>query len=131
MIGYVTLGTNDRERSAKFYDAVCGELGVGRMMEFDEFIAWGKPGGGAGIGLTKPFDGNEATVGNGVMVALEAKDRDQVKRLYDIALANGGTDEGEPGPRGEPDENGMLFYAAYFRDPDGNKLNVFLMDKVA
>ena len=131
MIGYVTLGTNDRERSAKFYDAVCGELGVDRMMEFDEFIAWGKPGGGAGIGLTKPFDGNEATVGNGVMVALEAKDRDQVKRLYDIALANGGTDEGEPGPRGEPDENGMLFYAAYFRDPDGNKLNVFLMDKVA
>ncbi|MBX7491956.1 VOC family protein [Qipengyuania sp. 1NDW9] len=131
MIGYVTLGTNDRERSAKFYDAVCGELGVGRMMEFDEFIAWGKPGGGAGIGLTKPFDGNEATVGNGVMVALEAKDRDQVKRLYDIALANGGTDEGEPGPRGEPDENGMLFYAAYFRDPDGNKLNAFLMDKVA
>ncbi|MBY6127606.1 VOC family protein [Qipengyuania aquimaris] len=131
MIGYVTLGTNDRERSARFYDAVCGELGVGRMMEFDEFIAWGKPGGGAGIGLTKPFDGNEATVGNGVMVALEAKDRDQVKRLYDIALANGGTDEGEPGPRGEPDENGMLFYAAYFRDPDGNKLNAFLMDKVA
>ncbi len=131
MIGYVTLGTNNREASARFYDAVCGELGVGRMMEFDEFIAWGKPGGGAGIGLTKPFDGNVATVGNGVMVAFEAKDRDQVQRLYDIALANGGTDEGAPGPRGEPDENGLLFYAAYFRDPDGNKLNAFLMDKVA
>ena len=131
MIGYVTLGTNDRERSAKFYDAVCGELGVGRMMEFDEFIAWGKPDGGAGIGLTKPFDGNAATVGNGVMVAFEAKDREQVQRLYDIALANGGSDEGAPGPRGEPDANGVLFYAAYFRDPDGNKLNAFLMEKVA
>ena len=124
MIGYVTLGTNDRARGAKFYDALCGELGVGRMMEDDQFIAWGKPGGGAGIGLTRPFDGNTATVGNGVMVALEAEDRDQVQRLYDIALANGGTDEGAPGPRG----NG--FYAAYFRDPDGNKLNAFLMEAI-
>ena len=122
MIGYVTLGTNDRARGAKFYDALCGELGVGRMMEDDQFIAWGKPGGGAGIGLTRPFDGNTATVGNGVMVALEAEDRDQVQRLYDIALANGGTDEGAPGPRGDG------FYAAYFRDPDGNKLNAFLME---
>lgn len=131
MIGYVTLGTNDLPRAAAFYDLVCGELGHGRMMEFDSFIAWGAWDGGAGIGLTKPFDGNAASVGNGVMVALQAKDRDQVQRLYDIALANGGTDEGAPGPRGEPDENGMLFYAAYFRDPDGNKLNAFLMDKVS
>ncbi|MET0180240.1 MAG: VOC family protein [Novosphingobium sp.] len=125
MIGYVTLGTNDRERSARFYDAVCGELGVGRMMDEETFIAWGKEGGGAGIGLTKPFDGNAATVGNGVMVALEARDRDQVQRLYDIALANGGTDEGPPGLRFEG------FYAAYFRDPDGNKLNAHVMGPAA
>lgn len=131
MIGYVTLGTNDLARAAKFYDLITGELGIGRMMEFDTFIAWGEPGGGAGIGLTKPFDGNPATVGNGVMVAFEAKDRDQVQRIYDIALANGGSDEGAPGPRGEPDANGMVFYAGYFRDPDGNKLNAFLMDKVS
>ncbi len=121
MIGYVTLGTNDLPKAATFYDAIAGELGVGRMMEFDNFIAWGKPGGGAGIGLTKPFDGNAASVGNGVMVALEAKDPAQVQRLYDIALANGGTCEGPPGPRGD------TFYAGYFRDPDGNKLNAFLM----
>ena len=121
MIGYVTLGTNDRTRGAKFYDALCGELGVGRMMENEQFIAWGAPGGGAGIGLTAPFDGNAATVGNGVMVALEAKDQAQVDRLYEIALANGGTDEGAPGDRGEG------FYAGYFRDPDGNKLNAFVM----
>ena len=106
MIGYVTLGTNDREKSSKFYDALCGELGVGRMMENEQFIAWGKPGGGAGVGLTKPFDGNAATVGNGVMVAFEA---------------NGGSDEGAPGDRGGG------FYAGYFRDPDGNKLNAFVM----
>jgi catechol 2,3-dioxygenase-like lactoylglutathione lyase family enzyme len=121
MIGYVTLGTNDREKSSKFYDALCGELGVGRMMENEQFIAWGKPGGGAGIGITRPFDGNAASVGNGVMVALEASDEAQVQRLYDIALANAGTCEGPPGPRGEG------FYAGYFRDPDGNKLNAFTM----
>lgn len=121
MIGYVTLGTNDRERGARFYDAICGELGAGRMMENEQFIAWGKPDGSAGIGLTAPFDGNPATVGNGVMVALEAADEAQVQRLHAIALENGGTCEGPPGPRGEG------FYAAYFRDPDGNKLNAFLM----
>ena len=120
MIGYVTLGTNDLQRAAKFYDAIAAELETPRMMEFDTFIAWGKPGG-AGIGLTKPYDGNTATIGNGVMVALEAKDEAQVQRLYDIALANDGSCEGPPGPRGEG------FYAGYFRDSDGNKLNAFLM----
>lgn len=131
MLGYVTLGTNNLQRGAPFYDALAAELGVGRMMEFDSFIAWGKPDGGAGIGLTKPFDGNAATVGNGVMVALEAKDPEQVARLYEIALTNGGSDEGAPGPRGEPDENGMTFYAAYFRDLDGNKLNAFCLERSA
>lgn len=122
MIGYVTLGTNDLSRAAVFYDAVCGELGVGRMMEFDGFIAWGAPGGGCGIGLTRPADGGAASVGNGVMVALEAKDRDQIERVYATALAHGGTCEGPPGPRGDGG-----FFAAYFRDLDGNKLNAFIM----
>ncbi|SFF73480.1 Predicted lactoylglutathione lyase [Novosphingobium sp. CF614] len=119
MIGYVTLGTNDLERGVKFYDAIAAELGVGRMMEFDSFVAWGELGGAPGIALTKPFDGNAATVGNGVMVALEARDEEQVKRLHALALAHGGTCEGLPGPRGDD------FYAAYFRDLDGNKLNAF------
>ncbi|MEP2236167.1 MAG: VOC family protein [Alteripontixanthobacter sp.] len=130
MIGYVTLGTNDLPRAAKFYDAIAAEMGVGRMMDFETFIAWGEMGGGAGIAATKPFDGQEASTGNGTMVAFEAKSREQVNRLHEIALAHGGSDEGAPGPRGEPDENGMVFYAGYFRDPDGNKLNAFLMDKV-
>ncbi|MFO1240501.1 MAG: VOC family protein [Sphingomonadaceae bacterium] len=125
MIGYVTLGTDELPRAARFYDAIAAEMGTGRMMDFETFIAWGTPGGGAGICLTKPFDGKPATVGNGVMVALEAKDKDQVQRLYDIALAHGGTDEGAPGPRGEG------FYAGYFRDPDGNKLNAFVMGPAA
>ena len=73
MIGYVTVGTNDLARGARFYDAIAKELGVGRMMETERFIAWGTPGGGAGIGLALPFDGKPATAGNGVMVALEAE----------------------------------------------------------
>ena len=120
MIGYVTLGTNNLKRASEFYDAICGELGVTRMMESDTVIAWGKPGG-AGIGLTRPFDGNTATVGNGVMVALECKDRAQVDRLYNLARSMGAADEGPPGQRMEG------FYAGYFRDPDGNKLNAFIM----
>lgn len=123
MIGYVTLGTNDIARGAIFYDALAAELGTGRMYEWEGAIAWGTPGGAAGIGLMRPFNGEAATVGNGVMVALEAKDHAHVDRLHAVALANGGTCEGPPGPRGE--EGG--FYGAYFRDPDGNKLNAYVM----
>jgi catechol 2,3-dioxygenase-like lactoylglutathione lyase family enzyme len=117
MIGYVTLGTNDLPRAAKFYDAI----GIKRMMDFDTFIAWGEPGGGAGVALTKPFDGKPANVGNGTMVAFECKDRAQVDRVHALAMSLGAQDEGAPGPRGEG------FYAGYFRDPDGNKLNAFIM----
>ena len=122
MIGYVTLGTNDLSKAAMFYDRIASEMGIGRFMESDTFIAWGAPGGGAGLGLTKPFDGNAMSVGNGVMVALAAKDKAQVDRIYKLALSLGATDEGPPGPRGDGG-----FYAAYFRDPEGNKLNAFVM----
>lgn len=122
MIAYVTLGTNDLAKAAKFYDAIAAEMGVGRFMENEQFIAWGAPGGAPGIGLTKPYDGRPATVGNGVMVALAAKDRAQVDRIHQIAMDLGAKDEGAPGPRGDGG-----FYAAYFRDPDGNKLNAFFM----
>jgi catechol 2,3-dioxygenase-like lactoylglutathione lyase family enzyme len=121
MIGYVTLGTNDLARGAVFYDAIAQEMGVSRMGGTDQFIAWGIPGGAAGVGLAKPFDGQPATVGNGVMVALEAKDRAQVDRIHALALSLGATCEGPPGERWEG------FYAAYFRDLDGNKLNAYVM----
>lgn len=121
MIGYVTLGTNDLEKSAPFYDAIAAAMGVGRMFEWPGAIAWGVAGGAPGVALMKPHDGNAATVGNGVMVALEAADRAMVERVHAVALAHGGTCEGPPGPRSES------FYAAYFRDLDGNKLNAFVM----
>jgi catechol 2,3-dioxygenase-like lactoylglutathione lyase family enzyme len=125
MIGYVTVGTNDLVKAAAFYDALAAEMGVGRMMDYGTFIAWGTPGGGCGIAATAPHDGQPATVGNGVMAAFEAKDKAQVDTLYAIALAHGGSDEGAPGPRGEG------FYAGYFRDPDGNKLNAYVMGPAA
>jgi predicted lactoylglutathione lyase len=122
MIGYVTLGTNDLKKAAAFYDKIAAEMGIGRFIDSDDFIAWGSPDSGAGLGLTKPFDGKPMSIGNGVMVALAAEDKAQVDHIYKLALSLGATDEGAPGPRGDSG-----FYAAYFRDPDGNKLNAFVM----
>ena len=121
MIGYVTIGTNDLPRAAKFYDALLGEVGAKRMMENEQFIAWSVRQDAPGLGVTKPFDKKPATVGNGVMVALEAANATQVDVLHRKAMELGATDEGPPGPRGGG------FYAGYFRDLDGNKLNFFFM----
>ncbi|HUR41871.1 MAG TPA: VOC family protein [Verrucomicrobiae bacterium] len=121
MIGYVTLGTNDLDRSARFYDELLAVIGGKRIMEFDGFIVWSTAPGAPGLALTKPFDGKAATVGNGVMVALAPGSKQKVDALHKKALELGARDEGAPGPRGD------TFYAAYFRDPDGNKLNGFHM----
>ena len=122
MLAYATVGTNDLPRAAAFYDAVLAEIGGQRFMEEpDYFIAWGTGEQGAGLGVTIPFDRKPATVGNGCMVALQASSRDAVDRVYRKALALGGSDEGAPGQRSEG------FYAAYFRDLDGNKINCCYM----
>jgi catechol 2,3-dioxygenase-like lactoylglutathione lyase family enzyme len=121
MIGYVTLGTNDLPRAAAFYDALLGEIGAKRMMENDQFVAWSVTEGQPGLGIAKPFDKKPATVGNGVMVALMVDSTAKVDALHRKALQLGGKDEGAAGPRGEG------FYAGYFRDLDGNKLNFFCM----
>ena len=121
MIGYVTLGTNDIQRAAKFYDALLGSIGATRMMESDSFIAWSAPGGGPALSVIKPFDKKPASVGNGVMVALAMDSKAKVDALHKKAMQLGAKDEGAPGPRGDN------FYAGYFRDPDGNKLNAFFM----
>ena len=123
MIGYVTLGTNDLPRAAAFYDALLAEMGVRRLMEF----------GGRGFGwaaamdmpmlcIMLPYDGRSAIVGNGVMAGIAVDSREMVDLIHAKALELGGTDEGPPGLRAE---GGDGFYAAYFRDLDGNKLDVF------
>jgi len=121
MIGYVMLGTNDLARSARFYDALLAELGGKRAMETEAFIAWAAAPNAPMVAVTKPYDGQRATVGNGVMVALAAGSKAQVDAVYRKALELGAKDEGPPGPRGDG------FYAGYFRDLDGNKLNAFFM----
>ncbi len=119
MIGYVTIGTNDLARAASFYDALLSEMGAKRMMETEQFVAWSVKPDQPGLGVTKPFDKKPATVGNGVMVAMMVDSPAKVDMLHRKALQLGGSDEGAPGPRGEG------FYAGYFRDLDGNKLNFF------
>jgi catechol 2,3-dioxygenase-like lactoylglutathione lyase family enzyme len=123
MIGYVTVGTNNLERAAKFYDTLLAEIGAQRFMEIDRFIAWSVSPEMPGLAVAKPFDGNEATVGNGVMIALQVDSPEKVNLVYNKAIALGAKDEGAAGPRN------VLpgFYAGYFRDLDGNKLNVFCM----
>ena len=120
MIGYVTLGTNDLERACRFYDELVGAMGGKRFMEVaDVFVAWAVDPSQPGVALTRPFNKEPATVGNGVMVALQLDSPEKVDAMYNKALELGATDEGPAGPRGDS------FYAGYFRDPDGNKLNFF------
>ncbi len=122
MIGYVTLGTQDLDRAAAFYDALLGEIGATRSLEGENYIAWATASGGPMLSLMLPFDKQPASVGNGTMVALAAKSSAQVDALYRKAMDLGADDEGAPGERGPG------FYAAYFRDPDGNKLAIYLTE---
>ncbi len=121
MIGYVTLGTNDLARAAKFYDEVLQKIDAKRVMETERFIAWSTGKGAPMLLLMKPFNGQPASVGNGVMVSLAAGSTEKVDALYHQAMALGSVDEGAPGPRTG------TFYGAYCRDPDGNKLCFFTM----
>lgn len=119
MIGYVTLGTNDIRRAAAFYDALLGELGAKRIIDNEGFVIWGNSPTAPMLGVIRPHDGKPACIGNGVMIALAAKSKEQVDQLYKKAIELGATDEGPAGPRSPG------FYAGYFRDLDGNKLNFF------
>ena len=121
MIGYATVGTNDFPRASRFYDRLLGELGAKRIMDTERFIVWSASFERPGLSLVKPHDGKPATVGNGNMIAFVVKEPAQVDRLHALAIELGGSDEGAPGPRGGG------FYAGYFRDLDGNKLNFFCM----
>lgn len=123
MIGYVVLGTNDLQRAAAFYDSLLGEIGLTRQMDIaGRGIGWGKDMNAVMLCLMEPFDGQEATVGNGTMTAIGVESHDAVDRLHAKALELGGANEGSPGFRAE---GGDGFYAAYFRDLEGHKLDVF------
>ena len=121
MIGYVTLGSNDVPRAAAFYEELLALIGAGRFYEGENFVAWATGPGAPALSVITPFDGNAATVGNGTMVAIAVDSPEKVQALHAKALELGGADEGAPGPRIDN------FYAGYFRDLDGNKLNAFCM----
>ena len=122
MIGYVTIGAEDVEAALPFFDAVFGAMGGERKSFEGGWGFYGDKGGDGDVGVCKPFDGQPARSGNGIMIAFKAPSQDAVKATHAAALANGGIDEGAPGFR-PPD--GTAFYGAYFRDPTGNKFCVF------
>ncbi len=121
MIGYVTVGTNDFDAAMAFYDGLFAAMEVGRLWHHGESAAWGNSRAETQLMLTRPHNGEEATVGNGMMIALRVAEREMVHAAHAKALALGGTDEGAPGPRGAHG-----FYGAYMRDLDGNKLAVYV-----
>ena len=125
MIGYVTLGTDDLDRARAFYDALFATIGARRLMQLDDqrgFTMYGKELGRPSVVIMRTFDGQAANPGNGNMVALSFRSKEQVDAFHAKALDLGGACEGAPGYRGDPRRGS---YFAYFRDPDGHKLAAF------
>ena len=125
MIGYVTLGTDHIERARDFYDALFATIGAKRLMQLEEdrgFTMYGKDLSRPSVVLIGPHDGQPASCGNGTMVALAMRSKDQVNAFHAKALELGATDEGAPGYRGDPKRGS---YFAYFRDLDGHKFAAF------
>lgn len=124
IVGYVTIGTNDLSTSGAFYDELLSLLGAHRVMTDERMLGWGSSPEDTMFSVILPYDKNDATVGNGTMVALYASDPETVERVYQKALSMGATDEGHPHDRG----SSMGFYGGYFRDLDGNKLVAYCLN---
>ena len=118
VIGFVMVGTNDLEKSSKFYDAVLVHIGLKKITITDRYIGYGhtNDNGHVKFYITKPHNKENATYGNGTMVALSAETKEAVDKFYTTALENGATDEGKPGSRSDGN------YYGYIRDLDGNKI---------
>lgn len=123
IVGHISIGTNDFDRAATFYDSVLGSIGARRIMEHPGAIAWGKlfPE----FWLQTPIDGQGATVGNGGHVGFFATSAAQVDAFYKAALAAGAKGDGEPGFR--PDY-GPAYYGCFVRDLDGHKIEATFWD---
>jgi predicted lactoylglutathione lyase len=123
LIGYITLGTSDLERAGAFYDELLETLGARRVMTDERMLGWAIAPEDPMFSVIKPYDEAAATVGNGVMIALNVETPERVEAAYEKALALGAEDEGHPHDRG----SSMGFYGGYFRDLDGNKLVVYCL----
>ena len=120
MLGYTTIGTKDLAKATAFYDALLAEIGAKQRFGMDRIKFYGT-GEGAMLAVCTPYDEKPHQVGNGWMVAIPGGSREGVDKLYAKALELGATDEGPPG------ERLPVFYGAYVRDLDGNKLCFFEM----
>lgn len=119
MIDHLSVGVNDIEKGKAFYGPVMEAIGAKQLAEMDGLVAYGKER--IEFLIMLPFNKENQTSGNGVHIALVAQDDAAVDALYNAALENGGADEGKPGVRAYPHAE---VYAAYVRDPFGNKLEV-------
>jgi catechol 2,3-dioxygenase-like lactoylglutathione lyase family enzyme len=117
MLHHLSLGIADLDRARAFYDPVMAELGLSRTLDVEDAVGYGA--GITSFSLNRPADGKPASPGNGVHVAFEVEHRAAVVAFHRVALAQGGSDDGPPGLRPEYDPN---YYAAFVRDPDGNKI---------
>lgn len=124
MISHTHLGTSNLARAVEFYGPVLGALGWCLRFRDDhrQWAGWEPAGGGRPLFIVgAPYDGREASCGNGTMVALLAADSVAVDRAHGLAIEGRGLCEGKPGPRPEYHPG---YYGAYFRDPDGHKICV-------
>lgn len=117
MIGYVTIGVSDMEKAKAYYTELLADLGASLVMDMDRIAFIGTGMGAPMLSICVPFNEGDPEPGNGNMVAITAPSKEKADELYAKAIALGGTSEGEPGQR-IPD----MFYGAYVRDPDGNKM---------
>ena len=123
MFTHAFLGSNDIEKSRKFYDATMAELGYSNVVPPEApNLVYAGPGGTFIVG--KPYDGQPATIGNGSTLGFAAPDDETVSKWHAAGIANGGTCDGPPGPRERAPNNSV---GAYLRDPDGNKICAFNM----
>ena len=124
MLTHITIGAVDKAAGAAFYEAVLGPLGYSRAFDTDRWTGLSCGEGQPPVLVGTPFNDEPASAANGLMVGFSAESRAKVKEAYDAGLKAGGTDDGPPGPRpaGPPNT-----YAAYLRDPTGNKIGIFCM----
>ncbi len=120
MISHTTIGTNDYTKAESFYDELLPCFGGEKIFTSDRAVFWGFGENSSKLAISKPFNGEPASFGNGTMVAFTVDTVEKVEFLYNKAISLGGTSEGEPGERYDG-----LYYGAYFRDLDGNKFSIY------
>ncbi len=123
IMSHVSIGTNNVDKALAFYDKVLATIGAVRILEHPQAVAYGRQY--PEFWVHPPHDGGKASVGNGTHFGFFAASKSQVDEFYKVALAQGATSDGKPGPRplyGEP------YYGCFVRDLDGHKIEAAYWD---